>query len=145
MVTGFSLQLLHTFLYKWMIFENFKTSVEACFLHNKILINRLVSSHKENKIIEHHFSMIITHLKVLIIKTFDSKQKAQKALKCKKLVFWKDWQKTQTSINPFKQNSDYTSILRKVRFRSSFKWRRTPEQSENEEFKAFERIISLLL
>ena len=55
MVTGFSLQLLHTFLYKWMIFEKLKTSVEACFLHNKILINRLVSSHKENKITEHPF------------------------------------------------------------------------------------------
>ena len=31
----------------------------------------------------------------------------------------------QTYINPFKQNNDYTSIICKIRFRSSFKQTRT--------------------
>ena len=71
-----------------MIFEKLKTSVEACFLHNKILINRLVSSHKENKIIEHHFSMIITHLKALI-KNIRFKTKSTESTKRQKTSFLK--------------------------------------------------------
>ena len=45
----------HTFLFKWTFFEKLKTSVETCFLHNRIFINSLVGFYKESKITEHLF------------------------------------------------------------------------------------------
>ena len=44
------------FFYNLIFFEELKTSVEACFLHNRIFINSLASSYKENKITEHLFN-----------------------------------------------------------------------------------------
>ena len=45
-------------------------------------------------------------------KTFNSKQKSQKAQKNEKLDFQKNRQKMQTYINPFEKNNDHTRIMR---------------------------------
>ena len=66
------------------MFEKLKTSVEACFLHNRIFINSWLSFHKENKITEHLFKILKT------LKTSDSKQKIQKAQRDEKLVLQKN-------------------------------------------------------
>ena len=58
--------------------------MEACFLHNRIFINSLVSFHKKNKITEHLFKILKT------LKTSDSKQKIQKAQRDEKLVLQKN-------------------------------------------------------
>ena len=55
MVSDFVLSQLHTFFCKLTIFEKLKTSVEVCFLHNRILMNSFVSFQKENKTTEHPF------------------------------------------------------------------------------------------
>ena len=57
--------------------------MKACFLHNRIFINSLVSFHKENKITEHLFKILKT------LRTSDSKQKIQKA-KIDFLVMYKN-------------------------------------------------------
>ena len=65
---------------------------------------------------------MIAHMLKSWFKTFNSKQKTQKAQKDKKLVSQKNRNgyKTQTYINPFKQNNDHTRIICKIGFCSSF-------------------------
>ena len=85
MVTYFSLWLLYTFLYKWIFFEKLKTSVEACFLQNRIFIVRWVSI-KIRKIQSTPLNKNNTYVKALIENIW-FKLKTQKVQKDEKLVF----------------------------------------------------------
>ena len=53
-------------------------------------------------------------------KTFDLKQKIQKAQEDAKIFFLKNNQKMQTNINPFKNNYHHPKIIHMMQFRSSF-------------------------